>query len=81
MIIRRAVEFFTSHRFFTMTGGHWPDSADDIATLGPDIIGGHQDGAMRIYDLFPIELPDHASCRMTLLRIAAMPTNVAALLD
>jgi hypothetical protein len=40
-----------------------------------------EDGAMRIYDLFPIELPDHASCRMTLLRIAAMPTNVAALLS
>jgi hypothetical protein len=40
-----------------------------------------EDGAMRIYDLFPIELPDHASCRMTLLRIVAMPINVAALLD
>ena len=40
-----------------------------------------EDGAMHIYDLFPIELPTHVSCRRTALRIAAMPTNVAALLD
>jgi hypothetical protein len=40
-----------------------------------------EDGAMHIYNLFPIELPKHASCRMTLLRIASMPARVAALLD
>ncbi len=33
------VEFYTSHRFFTLTGDFWPGSTDNIATIGLDTLG------------------------------------------
>ena len=52
-----------------------------VATQTSRIAVRGEDGNLRILDLFPIELPQHSSCRTTLLRIAEVQPNVLAVLD